>query len=205
MPRRRDPARTRRKLLAAGYREFYRHGFQGGSLKRIVESAGITKGALFHHFAGKKELGYAVLEEFLYPAVKSWWVEPLAASDDPVPVMQSIFGRFRKLLDQEKAEEGYLFNGCPICNYAAEMAPLDDGFRERLDRLYTAWRRAISTALKRGQDAGRVRADIRPADEAAFLVAAFAGTAATGKVTRKAASFHGALRAIDRHLEGLRA
>ena len=51
MPRVRDPKRTRRKILEASYREFYRHGFQGGSINRIVEAAGITKGALFHHFA----------------------------------------------------------------------------------------------------------------------------------------------------------
>ena len=132
----RDPKRTRRKILAAGYKEFYHRGYLGGSLNRIVESAGITKGALFHHFPGKKELGYAVLEEMLYPAVKDWWIDPLADTEDPVSVMQGILRRFRRLIDHEKPEDGYLYNGCPICNYAVEMAPLDDGFRERLDRLY---------------------------------------------------------------------
>ena len=65
MPRVRDPKRTRRKILEASYREFYRHGFQGGSINRIVDAAGITKGALFHHFTGKNELGYAVLDELM--------------------------------------------------------------------------------------------------------------------------------------------
>ena len=77
MPRVRDPKRTRRKILEASYREFYRHGFQGGSNNRIVDAAGITKGALFHHFSGKNELGYAVLDELMIPAIKNWWVEPL--------------------------------------------------------------------------------------------------------------------------------
>ena len=43
MPRVRDPKRTRRKVLEASYREFYRHGFQGGSINRIVTAAGITR------------------------------------------------------------------------------------------------------------------------------------------------------------------
>ena len=56
---------TRTKLLWAAFAEFYRNGFQGGSLNHIVETAGATKGALFHHFAGKQDLGYAVLDEII--------------------------------------------------------------------------------------------------------------------------------------------
>ncbi len=90
MPRVRDPKRTRRKILEASYREFYRHGFQGGSINRIVEAAGITKGALFHHFAGKNELGYAVLDEPMIPAIKNWWVEPLEKGEDPLAFVDEV-------------------------------------------------------------------------------------------------------------------
>src|SRR6266566_3876469 len=50
----RAPEDTRRRILKAAFGEFYRNGFQGGSLNRIVEGAGTTKGALFHHFEGKR-------------------------------------------------------------------------------------------------------------------------------------------------------
>ena len=140
----------------------------------------------------------------LYPAVKEWWIDPLADTDDPVAVMQDILRRFRRLIDHEKPEDGYLRNGCPICNYAVEMAPLDEGFRERLDQLYGAWRRAIANALKRGQQAGAVSPDVRPAEEAAFVVAIFAGIASTGKVAQWASLFHNGLRAMEQHLDSLR-
>jgi TetR/AcrR family transcriptional regulator, transcriptional repressor for nem operon len=50
---------TRLKVLQAAFHEFYKWGFQAGSLNRIVEAAGATRGALFHHFEGTKELAYA--------------------------------------------------------------------------------------------------------------------------------------------------
>jgi len=204
-PRTRDPKRTRRRILEAAYKEFYRNGFQGGSINAIVRHAGITKGALFHHFSGKDALAHAVIDEFLVPAVQRWWVEPLARADDPIAAIQDVFRRFRKRIEQESPASGYVYNGCPICNYATEMSPLDEEFRQRLHQLYSDWRTAIATALEEGQFRGSVRKDVRPADEAAFLVATIAGTASTGKAAQKLSLFQHVFRATDRYLESLRA
>ncbi len=203
MPRVRDPKRTRRKVLEASYREFYRHGFQGGSINRIVTAAGITKGALFHHFAGKNELGYAVLDEFLTPAVNNWWVEPLHDAGDPVQALRNILKRFLKRIEEEDPEAGFLFNGCPICNLAVEMSPLDEGFRERLGTIYDTWHCAISEALERGQATAVVRSDINPTAEASFLVSIMAGSASVGKVTQQMAFFRNCIKVAQIHVESL--
>src|SRR5215470_11223210 len=79
-----DPEGTRARILQAAFQEFYKHGFQGGSLNHIVEIAGTTKGALFHHFAGKQELGYAVLDEVIGPVMHQRWVSTLVDSRDPL-------------------------------------------------------------------------------------------------------------------------
>ncbi|MBJ07074.1 MAG: TetR family transcriptional regulator [Verrucomicrobiaceae bacterium] len=203
MPRLRDPKRTRRKVLEASYREFYRHGFQGGSLNRIVAAAGITKGALFHHFAGKNELGYAVLDEFLLGAVNNWWVDPLHDTEDPIPVLRKILARFLKRVEEENPESGFLFNGCPICNFAVEMSPLDEGFRKRIGSIYGVWRRSIFDALKRGQKNRTVREDIDPGAEASFLVAIMAGSASVGKVAQKLAFLRSCIQVARSHVESL--
>src|SRR5215510_10493809 len=78
------PKETRRKILRAAFEEFYKTGFQGGSLNRIVDQAGTTKGALFHHFSGKNELGYAVVEEVIEPRLKARWFDAMANSIDPI-------------------------------------------------------------------------------------------------------------------------
>ncbi|MEW2359378.1 TetR/AcrR family transcriptional regulator [Spirillospora sp. NPDC029432] len=55
--------RTRRTLLRTGRSLFAARGYGGVGLAEIVEAAGVTKGALYHHFDGKAALFRAVLEE----------------------------------------------------------------------------------------------------------------------------------------------
>lgn len=54
---------TRRTLLRESRRLFAAQGYGAVGLAEIVRAAGVTKGALYHHFDGKAELFRAVLEE----------------------------------------------------------------------------------------------------------------------------------------------
>ena len=54
---------TRADLLAAGRRLFGQQGYPDTSLDDIVAAAGVTKGALYHHFGSKAELFRAVFEQ----------------------------------------------------------------------------------------------------------------------------------------------
>ena len=54
---------TRADLLAAGRRLFGEQGYLATSLEDIVAAAGVTKGALYHHFGSKAELFRAVFEQ----------------------------------------------------------------------------------------------------------------------------------------------
>jgi AcrR family transcriptional regulator len=65
-PRRTQASRsaaTRAALLDAGRRLFAEHGYAGASREEIVELAGVTRGALQHHFGRKQDLFVAVVEE----------------------------------------------------------------------------------------------------------------------------------------------
>ena len=54
--------RTREALIAAGRELFAQRGFDEVSSEQIVEAAGVTRGALYHHFDGKRGLFAAVFE-----------------------------------------------------------------------------------------------------------------------------------------------
>ena len=54
---------TRGALMAAGRRLFAEHGYDGVSAEQIVRAAGVTRGALYHHFGGKAELLDAVYDQ----------------------------------------------------------------------------------------------------------------------------------------------
>lgn len=47
---------TRAQLVDAGIALFTEHGFAGTSTTEIVRRAGVTRGALYHHFADKEQL-----------------------------------------------------------------------------------------------------------------------------------------------------
>lgn len=66
MPRRSQEDRsrsTRAALEAAGLRLFAARGYSGVSAEEIVAEAGVTRGALHHHYGDKKGLFTAVLEK----------------------------------------------------------------------------------------------------------------------------------------------
>ena len=171
-----EKASTRDRILGTAFNEFYRHGFQGGSINRIVSDAGITKGALFHHFSGKNELGYQVVEEIIRPTVEENWINPLLDTDDPIRVLRQILYSM-----SEKANDN-ICQGCPLNNLAQEMSPRDEGFRARITAIYHDHRRAIKDALARGIKAGNVRKNVVPERAAAFVGGPFAIPALAGPV-----------------------
>jgi TetR/AcrR family transcriptional regulator, transcriptional repressor for nem operon len=194
------PEATRRRILEAAFAEFYKNGFQGGSLNHIVEVAGTTKGALFHHFAGKHELGYAVVEEIIGPDLEQRWLYAVEDSLDPIDDLKEAFRHFIKT----DIENGSFLQGCPLNNLAQEMSPLDEGFRKRIEKLYAKWRWCYAGALAAGMKNGKVRKDIVPQHVAALVVAAQMGIWGAGKSSRNAQLMMHAGEAVCSYLDSLR-
>src|SRR5260370_15324108 len=176
----RTPENTRGKILEAAFDEFYKTGFQGGSLNRVVHRAGATKGALFHHFKVKKDLGDEVAREVIHPRFNQQWSDPLAHSTDPITDLKRIFRQGAK----REIAGGGLVLGCPLNNLAQEMSPLDEKFRQSLEKIYVAWRETVAAAFARGIKAGKVRKDVSPRKVAPFIVAAPTAIAGTAQKSR---------------------
>jgi len=58
-----EAEQTRQDLLAAALSVFSRKGFDATRLEDIAEVAGVTRGAVYHHFGGKNELFLALIED----------------------------------------------------------------------------------------------------------------------------------------------
>ncbi len=71
-------ARTRAALIRAGIELFTAEGFGAVSTTRICEAAGVTRGALYHHFADKRRL-----MEACFATVDHALVDRLAATPAP--------------------------------------------------------------------------------------------------------------------------
>jgi AcrR family transcriptional regulator len=53
---------TRDQLLAAATRLFAKRGYDGTAIEAVLKETGVSRGALYHHFANKEALFEAVLE-----------------------------------------------------------------------------------------------------------------------------------------------
>lgn len=60
-----DPVQTVERLTEAGIDLFGRKGFHATSVREIVDSAGLTKGAFYHHFESKEDLLHMIHDEFI--------------------------------------------------------------------------------------------------------------------------------------------
>jgi len=170
---------TRRKLLEAAFDEMHKVGFQAASLSKILKNTGITKGALYHHFANKLALGYAVIDEIILAFFQQVWIDPLKKTDDPVTTIQHILITTGEKMTWEDARLG-----CPMSNLALEMSPIDEGFRQRTMAIYDRWRKELEAAIERGKLAGKVRQDTDSRRLAILFVATLEGCMALAKSTQ---------------------
>ncbi|WP_163508389.1 TetR/AcrR family transcriptional regulator [Fodinicola acaciae] len=68
-----EAAETRRALLEAALMEFADKGFHAAKLADIAARAGVTRGALYHHFADKTEMYGTVLDDGWEIATEEAW------------------------------------------------------------------------------------------------------------------------------------
>ena len=62
MARNKYPEETVRKILDTAERLFIEMGYDRASLQEIIDETGLSKGAIYHHFASKEDIFYAVCD-----------------------------------------------------------------------------------------------------------------------------------------------
>lgn len=195
------PQDTRRKILDAAFEEFYRRGFQAGSVETIVTRAGVTKGALYHHFQDKTALGYAVVDEVVREPLLAAYLDPLEAGEgDPLSALQEVLRR-----RADHFQDTGITLGCPLNNLGQEMSPLDEGFRARVAATLDAWTEAFADVLEQARQRGLVRPDVDARRVARFVVAAVEGAFGMAKNADSVDVLRSNLEVLADFLETLRA
>ena len=170
---------TRGKILFAAYMEIHSHGFQAASLSNILSHTGVTKGALYHHFPNKTELGYAVVDEVIAQRIHQSFIQPLQHFENPIDGFIELIQR-----SGETFSITDINLGCPLTNLAQEMAPIDEGFRTRLIDIYEKWHQSIADVMTEAKQSGQIIDDCDPYTLAVTIVATMEGALNASKVAQ---------------------
>jgi TetR/AcrR family transcriptional repressor of nem operon len=192
----RDPEQTRQKILKVSADEIHRKGFNATSLSCILARCDISKGALYHHFANKMELGYAVFEEIYAPAFIALWQPPVEA-EDPIKGLSDFFISMSKEMSCDE-----LVCGCPLNNLCQEMSGVDEGFRIRILAMQQQLNLLIATNLS------RVSSQLQPSLDfsqvAYFIVSTFHGSSSLSKSSLNKELFDKVIKELCRYMGQLK-
>jgi AcrR family transcriptional regulator len=81
---------TRDHLVAVATELFAEHGYEHTSIESVLEQTGVSRGSLYHHFAGKQALFEAVVEKVEAQVGEAGVADVVAAGDrDPAAVLRA--------------------------------------------------------------------------------------------------------------------
>ncbi|MEZ5778526.1 MAG: helix-turn-helix domain-containing protein [Paracoccaceae bacterium] len=152
-------AETRAKLLDAARALFVEHGFSETGTPQIVVKAGITRGALYHHFADKRAL-FLTLVRQESAAVAAAIEAATAGISDPDQALQTgidayfdamaVHGRARLLLAEAPAVLGYALQTELTHTQGGDQ--LAEGLARALPQLDAPTRAALTDVLSAAFD-----------------------------------------------------
>jgi AcrR family transcriptional regulator len=107
---------TRSALLEAARPLFADRGYEAVSSEEIVAAAGVTRGALYHHFDGKRGLFAAVFEEVEAELTASFDLSGLDAGD-PLAVLLAAADQFLDLSLDSQVQRIVLIDGPSVLGW----------------------------------------------------------------------------------------
>lgn len=124
------------------------HGFGGTTVDSIIELAGVSKGAFFHHFSSKGELAHALVTRYADVDIgnlKQTLDKAEGLSEDPLQQLLI----FVKLFEQEIESLEEPYPGCLFASYLYQSGLFNDEILEIIRQWMLTWRKRIMEKLER--------------------------------------------------------
>ena len=153
-------AETREALMDAAITLFAEQGFDGPSLDAICASAGYTRGAFYVHFADREELIAAVMDRVL-----GAFLDAVIATGDGAMDLERTVHTFVMAMDAG----AFPMTGTVKLEHFLAACARSEAVRGKYVELVEGAMRRLAHAVRDGQRAGTVRADV-DADQIGMLL-----------------------------------
>lgn len=198
-----EAAATRRRIVAAALREFHRRGMARTTLAHVASAAGVTRGAIYWHFAGKQALFRAIRESVSLPLLDRSDLTLLREqAGDPLARIAAFCRELSRACEEERDTRRTLELLSFKCEYVGDLAQERKAMVVNSERLRTA----LESAYRQARTRGVLRADVEPAVAALETLAFLSGLMRLwllddGRIRMRAQ----AAKVIAAHVEGRRA
>jgi TetR/AcrR family acrAB operon transcriptional repressor len=153
-----ESERTRRQIIAAARRVFARQGVRRTTLEQVARAAGVTRGAIYWHFAGKTELFYAMREQVSLPTIDTGFAASAADASDPLGSAERYLRGVIASLDDPAARETFGIMTFK-CEYVGELGRELDRQRTRCAELTGR----LAQVYRRARRSGQLHSALTPA------------------------------------------
>ncbi|MEV4432040.1 ScbR family autoregulator-binding transcription factor [Streptomyces sp. NPDC049585] len=181
MARQERAVRTRRVVLEAAAEVFGEYGYERAGISDILKRAGVTKGALYFHFASKEALAQAVIEEQLGVAAGATTGEGLQGAID-------LTHETARALQHD------------VMLRASIRLTLETTFDSPAPAPYEAWVSVIERLLSEAKERGEVLPQVVPHETAMMIVGSFTGIQVMSEILTGRADLPGRITKFWQHV-----
>jgi AcrR family transcriptional regulator len=170
---------TQDLIIHTSFELFYEKGYNATSIPDIMKKTSLSKGAFYHHFKNKHEIGKRVILVILRKRIKEGFINPLNETHNgtvPDLLLEVFTKRIKNYSEREKAL------GCPANNLVGEIGYTEQDFRVILKTLFEEWREALIKIIETGKSKSEIKKDVNSSSVAISLICAFEGVRSLRKV-----------------------
>ncbi|MEV9499073.1 TetR/AcrR family transcriptional regulator [Aliarcobacter butzleri] len=184
---------TKDLLLEITFDEVFTYGYQGASVLKILEKAGLNKGSLYHYFKNKKEM---VLTAIDIKSKEIFGREFELIVNGELPYLEN----FEKMLI--KSYDLISKRGCPLANLIQEMSNHDKDFEVLLKNKYDGLRNMIENIIKKAIENNELYATDTK-DLSLFILSFIEGNILTAKAFKDKNIYEKNIKYLFNHLKSL--
>lgn len=187
---------TREKILHRCFEAICEGGFTNLRTDKEIKRLRITKGAFYHYFPGKLDLGYAVIDEILMPMYAQRWSVLEEKTKGVAVALNEIIENIKVSSTDISVKRGDV-----LANLMVEMSNEDEGFRLKLEDVLESQVKLIQRAILNGKAAGEMRPQIDARSMAYSLIGQLHGCYAVAKTRNSRDVFTLMMNALQRQLK----
>lgn len=152
-----DALSTRHDLLDAAERLFSERGVATTSMMQVAEAAGVTRGAIYHHFDNKLDLIDSLMDRVKLPVDEMFEELAKAKPDDPLGQLKQRCLKIVKQVQNDQHTQALINILFHKCEYIDDVLPIHQRHLRGRNACIDECEKLIEQAIARGQVASHVQ------------------------------------------------